>query len=413
MESVLNILKTVKNNANSIAYLNDDERNGLLKACSLAIQLHKNNILKQNEIDVDNAIKNNKLTSFIDRLTLTNERIDKMCEGIDVLCNIKSPVGNVLDTFITEKELHINKICVPLGVIAIVFEARPNVTSDCIALAIKSGNAIVLRGGSDAINSNIAIVKAIKDGIRKCGVSPDFIGLIEDTSHESVNYMLKQREYIDVIIPRGGQSLIRSTIANSTVPVIETGLGNCHIYINKNANIAEGIKIAVSAKISRVSVCNSAEKLLIDRSIAKSVLPMIVEQLKMNNVVVKGDREVANIVDVLPCTEEDYYKEYNDYILTIKIVEDVVDAANWINKYSTHHSDSIISENENDISIFTKLVDSACVFVNTTTRYSDGFEFGFGAEVGISTQKLHARGPMGLKELTTYKYVIDSKYLIR
>lgn len=414
MESVLRVLKRVQRGKKQIANITDEERNGLLIASAMALKMNVGGILDANKKDVENAIAHNKPQSFVDRLKLSSERINGMADNLIALSKLKSPVNNVLSSWTTEKGMRIKKVCVPLGVVGIVYEARPNVTSDCIGLAIKSGNAVVLRGGSDAINSNKAVVSAISGGLMRAGFPPEFIGLIEDTTHESVDFMLKQRGMIDVIIPRGGKNLIKNTVANSSVPVIETGLGNCHVYIHEKADEQQALKIGLSAKISRVSVCNSAENLVVDRSIAKDFLPKIAKLFEEHNVEMRGDREVAEIIpNITIATAEDYYTEYNDYIITIKIVEDIKEAIAHINEHSTHHSDSIITEDKAAVELFSKEIDSACVFINTTTRESDGFEFGFGAEVGISTQKLHARGPFGIEGLTTYKYLIDSDYLIR
>ena len=414
MESVLRVLKRVQRGKKQIANITDEERNGLLIASAMALKMNVGGILDANKKDVENAIALNKPQSFVDRLKLSSERINGMADNLIALSKLKSPVNNVLSSWTTEKGMRIKKVCVPLGVVGIVYEARPNVTSDCIGLAIKSGNAVVLRGGSDAINSNKAVVSAISGGLMRAGFSPEFIGLIEDTTHESVDFLLKQRGMVDVIIPRGGKNLIKNTVANSSVPVIETGLGNCHVYIHEKADEQQALKIGLSAKISRVSVCNSAENLVVDRSIAKDFLPKIAKLFEEHNVEMRGDSEVAEIIpNAKIATAEDYYTEYNDYIITIKIVEDIKEAIAHINEHSTHHSDSIITEDKAAVELFSKEIDSACVFINTTTRESDGFEFGFGAEVGISTQKLHARGPFGIEGLTTYKYVIDSDYLIR
>lgn len=414
MQEILNVLSKVKNGTNSIAYLLDSQRNVILDIISEAIDKNRNIILNSNKIDVDNAIKAKTATSFVDRLTLTDNRIDDMVNGLIKLKSIHSPIGNIIDEWDTKSKLHIKKVTAPLGVFCIIYEARPNVTVDTIGLAIKSGNGIVLRGSKDAINSNKAICDIIKSRLEEKKINSDFIGLITDTTHEGVNFLMKQRDFINVIIPRGGKNLIKNVINNSLIPTIETGIGNCHIYINKFANIDTAKKITTSAKISRVSTCNSAESLLIDREIAKDYLPIIIEDLLKNNVEVRGNKEVKNICpQINDAITEDYYSEYNALIMSIKIVENIDEAISWINEHSTHHSESIITDNQDEKAKFFEQIDSACVFCNTSTRFSDGFQFGFGAEVGISTQKLHARGPMGIKELTTYKYVIDSNGEIR
>ncbi|MEG1520589.1 MAG: glutamate-5-semialdehyde dehydrogenase, partial [Clostridia bacterium] len=374
MENILKVISLVKNSINQIAYKTDFERNQMLDACCETLFENADKILQANLIDIENAKIASKPTSFIDRLQLTKTRIDGMIEGLSQLKAIKSPIGNVQNEWDTKKELHIKKVTVPLGVIGIIFEARPNVTADTIGLAIKSGNAIVLRGGSDAINSNIAVVSAIKQGLEKKGFKSDFIGLIEDTTHEGVDFLLKQRKYIDVIIPRGGKNLIKNTIENSLIPTIETGLGNCHIYINEFADINTAKKIATSAKISRVSVCNSAESLVIDEKIANEFLPILLKDLSDNGVELRGGDDVKAIYcDITKAIDEDYYSEYNALIMSVKIVKDIDEAIAWINEHSTHHSDSIISENSKMIAKFNERIDSACVFHNTSTRFSDGF----------------------------------------
>ena len=414
MNEIMKVLESVKNGISAIAYLSNEKRNKILDICGESLTSEMAEILKANIVDVETAKNSEKPQSFIDRLSLDKNRIQTMVEGLKQLKNIMSPVGEEISSWSTESQLEIRKITVPLGVFCIIFEARPNVVADTVGLAIKSGNGIVLRGSKDAINSNIAIVKAIKNGIEKAGINSDFIGLIEDTTHDGVNFLMKQRDKIDVIIPRGGSGLIKNVVENSLIPTIETGLGNCHIYINKDCDRDLAKKITTSGKISRVSVCNSLESLVIDREISVELLPILLEDLIANGVEIRGDEEVKSLCKKAKiATHEDYFREYNDYIMSVKIVENLDKAIEWINKHSTHHSESIISNNKTAVEKFNERIDSACVFHNTSTRFSDGFQFGFGAEVGISTQKLHARGPMGVRELTTYKYAITSKGEVR
>ena len=414
MNEIMKVLESVKNGISAIAYLSNEKRNEILDICGESLTSEMAEILKANIVDVETAKNSGKPQSFIDRLSLDENRIQTMVEGLKQLKNIMSPVGEEISSWSTESQLEIRKITVPLGVFCIIFEARPNVVADTVGLAIKSGNGIVLRGSKDAINSNIAIVKAIKNGIEKAGINSDFIGLIEDTTHEGVNFLMKQRDKIDVIIPRGGSGLIKNVVENSLIPTIETGLGNCHIYINKDCDRDLAKKITTSGKISRVSVCNSLESLVIDREISDELLPILLEDLIANGVEIRGDKEVKSLCKTAKiATHEDYFREYNDYIMSVKIVENLDKAIEWINNHSTHHSESIISNNKTAVEKFNERIDSACVFHNTSTRFSDGFQFGFGAEVGISTQKLHARGPMGVRELTTYKYAITSKGEVR
>ncbi len=410
----MEILKKVKENSHAIAFVTDEKRNQLLDILSSALKTREEEILNANNLDIDEAKKEGKPQSFIDRLMLNSERIDVMREGLEKLKSLKSPLGEVFEERSMTSGLNIKKMTVPLGVFAIIYEARPNVTVDTIGLSIKSGNGIVLRGSKDAINSNIALVKVIKESLTQSGQNADFIGLIEDTTHEGVKALLKQRDYIDVVIPRGGEKLIKSTIENSLIPVIETGLGNCHVYVSKHCNFDMAKKVALSSKNSRVSVCNSSESLVIDKNLGKDKIAELLNHFIDNNIELRGEDDVIALCDkVNLATDKDFYTEYNDYIMSVKLVSNLDEGIDFINRHSTHHSECILTENTMEVEKFFERIDSACVYHNTSTRFSDGFEFGLGAEVGISTQKLHARGPMGIKELTTYKYIIDSNYCIR
>lgn len=374
----------------------------------------KVSILKANEIDVENAKANGMSEAMLDRLSLNEDRINGMADGLKELIGLQDPIGEVISMWQRPNGLQIGQKRVPLGVIGIIYEARPNVTCDAAGLCLKSGNTVILRGGSDAINSNKEIVRVLIKGLEKAGLPKECVQLIEDTSRQIATDMMKLNEYIDVLIPRGGAGLIQSIVKNATVPVIETGTGNCHIYVDESADFDMAKNIAVNAKASRPSVCNAAEKLLINENIAEEFLPIAVKELREAGVVLRGDEKAQAIIDDIErANDEDWGKEYLDYVMAVKIVKDVDEAINHINKYGTGHSEAIITESYKNSQKFLQKVDAAAVYVNASTRFTDGSEFGFGAEIGISTQKLHARGPMGLKELTTIKYVIYGNGQIR
>jgi glutamate-5-semialdehyde dehydrogenase len=409
--SIKSICKKAKDNVSAIAFATSDEMNKMLLSASNSLRKNADYIVSENGKDIALC---NKPANFIDRLKLTESRIDDIAIGLEKISNLLSPVGELLDNYTLENGLKIKKIRVPIGVIGIIYEARPNVTADAIGLCIKSGNAVVLRGSKDAILSNTAIVKVIKDSLKNVGFNPEFIQLIDDTTREGATEFMQMNGLIDVIIPRGGAGLIENAVKNATVPVIETGTGNCHIYLEKSSSIEKAIPIIINAKTQRTSVCNSAESLLIDKVIASKYLPVIFKELKNNKVLIKGCQECFKIDNTIEqACDEDFYKEYNDLIISVKIVENIDEAILHINKYSTHHSDSILTEDMIAAENFLNKVDSAAVYVNASTRFTDGFQFGLGAEMGISTQKLHARGPMGLKELTSYKYCITGNGQIR
>ena len=374
----------------------------------------KVSILKANEIDVENAKANGMSEAMLDRLSLNEDRINGMADGLKELIGLQDPIGEVISMWQRPNGLQIGQKRVPLGVIGIIYEARPNVTCDAAGLCLKSGNTVILRGGSDAINSNKEIVRVLIKGLEKAGLPKECVQLIEDTSRQVATDMMKLNEYIDVLIPRGGAGLIQSIVKNATVPVIETGTGNCHIYVDESADFDMAKNIAVNAKASRPSVCNAAEKLLINENIAEEFLPIAVKELREAGVVLRGDEKAQAIIDDIErANDEDWGKEYLDYVMAVKIVKDVDEAINHINKYGTGHSEAIITESYKNSQKFLQKVDAAAVYVNASTRFTDGSEFGFGAEIGISTQKLHARGPMGLKELTNIKYVIYGNGQIR
>lgn len=390
------------------------EKNNALLKMAEALLKNCDVIMAENKKDIDNAIGNGTSKAMLDRLSLDEKRLKDMANGLSEVVALADPVGEVTGMWKRPNGLQIGKQRVPLGVIGIIYEARPNVTCDAAGLCLKSGNVVILRGGSEAINSNIAIVNALRKGVKEAGLPEDSIQLIEDTSREVATEMMRLNEYIDVLIPRGGAGLIKAVVQNATVPVIETGTGNCHVYVDSEANLEMAKNIVVNAKTSRPAVCNAEEKLLINEKIANEFLPIIISTLKEKNVEVRGDEKVIEIVsDISKATEEDWGKEYLDYIIGVKIVKDVDEAINHINKYGTGHSEAIITNSYENSQRFLQRVDAAAVYVNASTRFTDGSEFGFGAEIGISTQKLHARGPMGLTELTTNKYIIYGNGQIR
>ena len=414
----MSILETMGKKAKEASYelgaASTKEKDKALLAMAQELIENTNEILEANRIDLKNAEIKGTPKAMLDRLALDKDRIIAMADGLKEVVNLQDPVGEVVSMWQRPNGLQIGQKRVPMGVIGIIYESRPNVTCDAAGLCLKTGNASILRGGSDAINSNKAIMVALTKGIERAGLPKECVQLIEDTSREVATEMMKLNEYIDVLIPRGGAGLIQSVVKNATVPVIETGTGNCHIYVDESCDFDMAVKIAVNAKASRPSVCNAAEKLLVNEKIAKDFLPIAVKVLRENGVVLRGDEASQAIInDIEKASEEDWSKEYLDYIMAVKIVKDVDEAINHINKYGTGHSEAIITESYKNSQKFLQRVDAAAVYVNASTRFTDGSEFGFGAEIGISTQKLHARGPMGLKELTTIKYIIYGNGQIR
>lgn len=383
-----------------------DKNKGLL-AVAEALLNNQEKLLQANEDDVKRARENGMKESLVDRLTLTQERIEGMAEGIRQVVSLEDPVGEVISMKTTPQGLQIGQKRVPLGVIGIIYESRPNVTADAFGLCFKTGNAVILRGGSDAIRSNTAIVEVIREALLRCGLPEDSIQLLQDTSHETAECFMRLNTYIDVLIPRGGAGLIKTVVEKSTVPVIETGTGNCHVYVDEYADIEMAASIIENAKTQRLGVCNACESLVVHSKIAKDALPVICDRLAAHQVEIRGD-ERARQADsrIIPASEEDYGTEYLDSIISVRTVDSLEEAIAHINQYNTGHSETIVTANYHNAMTFLNEIDAAAVYVNASTRFTDGFEFGFGAEIGISTQKLHARGPMGLLALTTTKFII-------
>ncbi len=394
--------------------LKTEEKNRALKHAAEALETQTEQILEANARDLQKGQDNGMHPGLLDRLRLTPERIAAMAEGLRQVAALPDPVGECLESFDRPNGLHIEKRRVPLGVIGIIYESRPNVTADAFALCFKAGNAVILKGGSDALASNMAITHVLQQALTDCGIPGEAILLITDTDRAVTTAFMKLKEYVDVLIPRGGAGLIRTVVENSTIPVIETGTGNCHIYVDRDADLELAVPIIVNAKTQRIGVCNACESLVVHEAVREALLPRLQKALAEKQVEIRGDeRTCATIPGVTPATEEDYGREYLDYILSMKIVDSAQEAIAHINRYNTHHSESIITRNPETAQQFLNDVDAACVYVNASTRFTDGFEFGFGAEIGISTQKLHARGPMGLRELTSYKYQIIGSGQIR
>lgn len=371
-------------------------------------------LLEANEKDVEKAKANQMPEALVDRLLLTEERIAQMAEGLRQIAELEDPVGEVLSMKQRPNGLMIGQKRVPLGVIGIIYESRPNVTADAFGLCFKAGNAVVLRGGKDAINSNQAITGILQKALASCQLPADAILLITDTSHETAEEFMRLNRYIDVLIPRGGAGLIRTVVEHATVPVIETGTGNCHVYVDETADLDMAVNIIFNAKTQRIGVCNACESLVIHEKVKEALLPVLVQKMKEKNVELRGDEASCRVcAEIMPASEEDWGTEYLDYILSIKTVKNVDEAIAHINRYNTGHSEAIITRDYENSQKFLDQIDAAAVYVNASTRFTDGFEFGFGGEIGISTQKLHARGPMGLKELTSTKYIIYGNGQVR
>lgn len=414
MSELLLIGKNAKEASYDLGVLSTKEKDKALLLMAEELVRSKSEILDANKVDLENAKEKGISEALLDRLALSDERIEEMANGLREIVKLQDPVGEVISMWQRPNGIHIGQKRVPIGVIGIIYESRPNVTCDAAGLCLKTGNASILRGGSDAINSNKAIVKALKNGIERAGLPINSVQLVEDTSRDVATEMMRLNEFIDVLIPRGGAGLIQSVVKNATVPVIETGTGNCHIYVDETADFEMAKDIVINAKTSRPGVCNAAEKLIVNENIAKDFLPIVINALRERNVLVKGDEKVEDIInDIEKVNDDEWGLEYLDYIIAIKLVKNVDEAINHINKYGTGHSECIVTESYKNSQKFLQRVDAAAVYVNASTRFTDGGEFGFGAEIGISTQKLHARGPMGLKELTTLKYIIYGNGQIR
>lgn len=397
-----------------LAQVNSEDKNKALEAIAQSLVSNKEKIISANKIDLENGKNAGLNAGLLDRLMLDGDRIDGIAEGVRQVAALNDPCNKVLSEYKKDNGLLIKKITVPLGVIGIIYEARPNVTADAAALCLKSANAVILRGGKEAINSNTAIAEIMRNAVESVGFPKDVIQLVQDTSRGSANEMMTLNGYLDCLIPRGGKNLIKSVVENSTVPVIETGSGNCHIYVDDGADIEMAANIIFNAKTQRISVCNACESLVIHSGIIDKALPAIKARLDEKNVEIRGDERAQKACsDVIPASDEDFYTEYLDYIISVKTVDNLEEAIEHINAHSTGHSEAIITNNEKNAEVFLNCIDSSSVYVNASTRFTDGGEFGLGAEIGISTQKLHARGPMGLEQLTSAKYLIYGNGQIR
>lgn len=415
MNEMLNTLgKNARNAEVLVRNLSANEKNAVLLKVAEALTENADTLTAANALDVENGRKNNMPEALVDRLLLTGDRIRGMAEGLRQVAALEDPVGEVLGMKKRPNGLMIGQKRVPLGVIGIIYEARPNVTADAFALCFKTGNVVILKGGSDAIHSNEAIVKCIREVLREQGITEDAIQLITDTSRETTAEFMKMNQYVDVLIPRGGRGLIKAVVENSTIPVIETGTGNCHIYVDETADLQMAADIIMNAKTQRVGVCNACESVLVHEKVKDEFLPVLARRLQEKQVEIRADEAACELIPgAVHATEEDWGREYLDYILSLKVVSSVEEAISHINQYNTGHSEAIITNNYEHAQKFLDQVDAAAVYVNASTRFTDGFEFGFGAEIGISTQKLHARGPMGLLALTTTKYIIYGNGQIR
>ncbi len=389
------------------------EKNEAILKIAETLDAERKAILEANQRDVEAAKERGVKASLVDRLLLNEKRIDSMIESCEVVVKLKDPVGEIIDSWVREDGLRISRIRVPIGPIGVVYESRPNVTVETSVLAIKSGNSILLRGGSDAIRSNKAIVSAMKKALRESKIPESSVEFIESSDRTLVGKMIKLEDYLSLIVPRGGYQLINYVRKNATVPVLETGVGNCHIYVDESADLEKAIPVIVNAKVQRPGTCNAVEKLLVHEKIANIFLAKVVKALQEHGVEVRGCERVRKIVNVKPATASDWETEYLDLIIAVKVVRDVNEAIEHVKRYSTGHSEAIITESYSNARKFVDSVDAAAVYVNASTRFTDGGQFGFGAEIGISTQRLHARGPVGLRELTTYKYVVLGDYHVR
>ena len=412
-EQIQILCENASSAASKLALLTADQKNGALLAIAEAIEKNAEDIIAANAEDLANAGNNGVPTTMLDRLKLTKTRIEAICSSIRDIAALDDPIGKG-ESWSRPSGIEIRCVRVPLGVVGIIYEARPNVTVDSAVLCLKTGNAVVLRGGKEAISTNKAIVEVIKTALADCDIDPHSVELVTDTSRESAHELMTMRGHLDVLIPRGGKGLIKSVTENATVPVIETGAGNCHLYVDDSADIDMALKIAVNAKCSRPSVCNAVETVLVNAGVAAKFLPRFADEMSTYNVEIRGCAKTCVLIpEAVPATEEDYYTEYNDYVVAVRVVDALGDAIDHINKHSTAHSEAIVTQSAENGEEFQRKVNSAAVYVNASTRFTDGGEFGFGAEIGISTQKLHVRGPMGLEALTTHKYLINGNGSVR
>ena len=418
MIDLVSLCKNARKAGESLLSLGEDNINSALKVVAKALRDNSKYLVERNLIDIENAKIKGLSNAFIDRLTLSNKVIDGVADGVEQVASLPSPLGKTVYSYNNQnQDISVEKITVPFGVIGIIYESRPNVTADAFALCFKAGNAVVLKGGSDSLNSNRAVVKVIKGALEKIGIDANSISLIDDTSRATTISFMKMKDYVDLLIPRGGASLIKSAVENATIPIIETGTGNCHVYIDESANDKMSAEVIFNAKTQRYSVCNACESLVVHKNAIERVLPIVAEKLKEKQVEIRADETAYNVLKgypyLLKATELDFATEYGDAIISVKTVDSLIEAINHINQNSTHHSESIITECEENAKIFMRDIDSSTVYHNSSTRFSDGFVFGLGAEIGISTQKLHARGPMGLEALVTSKYLVKGNGSIR
>ncbi len=411
---VREICSRAKNVANTFAGVSCEVKNNVLQRAKELLIANSAEILSANKLDLEKAVENGRNAAFLDRLALNEARIKQMCEGLDAIIALPDPVGEVVEEYTLPNGLFVKRVRAPLGVIGIIFEARPNVSIDAAALCIKSGNGVILRGSRESVNSVGMLVKCIKIALEENGVSGDLVGLIESQTREATIEMLRESKYVDVVIPRGGEGLKKVVLENATMPVIASSGGNCHTYVAKTADLEIAVPIILNAKTQRPSTCNALETLLIDKTVAAEFVPVICSALEKAGVKLNGTAEVKALYDAVNLVdEEEFMHEYDDMIIKIKLIDGVVEAISHINYYSTNHSDCILTKDASEVEKFTKEVDSSAVYVNTSTRFTDGFELGLGAEMGISTQKLHVRGPIGLKELTSVKYVVKGNGQLR
>ncbi len=397
------------------ALISTEKKNNVLIKCAEALISSSDTIIAANLKDIERGVAGGMSEALQDRLRLDEKRIEGIAEGLRQVADLPDPVGEVLEEFDRPNGMHIRKVRVPMGVIGIIYESRPNVTADAFSLTFKAGSACILKGGSDSIDSNIEIVRVLRNVLENEGLNPDILQLIEDTDRKVTTEFMKMKQYVDVLIPRGGAGLIRAVVENSVIPVIETGTGNCHVYVDASADLDMAVKIIFNAKTQRISVCNACESLVVHSAVKDKLLPALYEKLSEKNVEMRCDDRAFQVLGskAVKASEEDFGTEYLDYILSVKTVDSVEEAIEHINKYSTHHSETIVTEDKASAHKFLEQIDAACVYHNVSTRFTDGFEFGFGAEIGISTQKLHARGPMGLREITSYKFEITGNGQVR